>query len=89
MFYRIAMWLSDLSEYFEGVARVRRLKKSKKDRDKSVKYAQKVLKSNGVLFDADWMDISYRGEKYRPIILEQDTNQYEEELIIITAKKII
>ncbi len=89
MFYKIAMWLSDLSEYFEDKHRVRELKKLKKDRDKSVERAQKLLKLNGVLFDADWMDISYRGEKYRPIMLEEDTNQYDEEMIIITAKKII
>lgn len=77
-----------MSEYLEGVQRVREMKKIKKNRDKRVEFAQKILKSSGVLFDADWMDISYRGEKYRPILLENDTNQSDEELIIITAKKI-
>ncbi len=88
MFYKIAMWLSDLSEYFEKKHRVREWKKRKRERDNDVVHAQKVLNLHGVTYDAEWMDISYRGEKYRPIMLEQDTNQLEEELIIITAKKI-
>ena len=62
----------------ERKARSRLLKKLKK--------SEMFLRNNGYIFERDWQDIYYKGEKYTPIMIEEYAH-FSGDSIIITAKK--
>ena len=50
---------------------------------KEIEKAKRLLMGNGYTFDRDWKDITYKGERYTPTMVEE----ISDDIIIIHAKK--
>ena len=89
MFDSFLYWLERVQWNRDSRRRKRKYKKQSKENSKiqdRLKNAEKLLRDNGYVFERDWQDIYYKGEKYTPIMIEEHQH-FGYDTIIITARK--
>ena len=83
-------WLENV-QWSRDDRRYRRKRKKETKRNlalkKKIDKAKSLLKDNGYTLEREWTDITYRGERYTPTMVEEIISD-EGDLIIIHARKV-